>query len=171
MPPFFTPRALFLNCLLLFIAANPVSSQQELPELAVSGRPWGEDIVGPYHQPRWSARGRFSADTDVYALPPYSLFLDLDYHGTFPRHRGKPDHVFVQELEIGLPYRFQIVVRRSKLEWRLLIPTSRSTAPGAKLKTYLRSVPGLPLSRVRTHELISLRYSEPLINLLRLKSS
>jgi hypothetical protein len=108
MPPFFTPRALFLNCLLLFIAANPVSSQQELPELAVSGRPWGEDIVGPYHQPRWSARGRFSADTDVYVLPPYSLFLDLDYHATFPRHRGKPDHVFVQELEIGLPYRFQI---------------------------------------------------------------
>jgi hypothetical protein len=108
MPPFFTPRTLFLNCLLLFIAANPVSSQQELPELAVSGRPSGEDIVGPYHQPHRSARGRFSADTDVYVLPPYSLFLDLDYHGTFPRHRGKPDHVFVRELEIGLPYRFQI---------------------------------------------------------------
>ena len=108
MPPFFTPWALFLNCLLLFIVANPVSGQQELPELDVSGRPWGEDIVGPYHQPRWSARGRFSADTDVYVLPPYSLFLDLDYHGTFPRHRGKPDHVFVQEIEMGLPYRFQI---------------------------------------------------------------
>lgn len=108
MPPFFAPRAIFLNCLLLFIAANPVPSQQELPELDVSGRPWGEDIVGPYHQPRWSARGRFSADTDVYVLPPYSLFLDLDYHGTFPCHCGKPDHVFVQELEIGLPYRLQI---------------------------------------------------------------
>lgn len=70
MPPFFAPRALFLNCLLLFIAANPVPSQQELPELDVSGRPWGEDIVGPYDQPRWSARGRFSTDTDVYVLPP-----------------------------------------------------------------------------------------------------
>jgi hypothetical protein len=108
MPPLITLRAILLNCFLLVIPMSLANAQQELPELDVSGRPWGEDIVGPYHQPRWSARGRFSADTDVYVLPPYSLSLDLDYHGTFPRHGGKSDHVFVQELEMGLPHRFQI---------------------------------------------------------------
>ena len=82
-------------------------SVTELPPQEVSGRPAGEELVGPYAQPRWSARGRFSADTDVYVLPPYSFYVDLDYHGTFPRN-GKPDHLFTQEFELGLPYRFQI---------------------------------------------------------------
>ncbi|MBV8377148.1 MAG: hypothetical protein JO279_09105 [Verrucomicrobia bacterium] len=42
-------------------------------------------------------------------LPPYAFYLDLDYHGTFPRV-GKSDHLFTQELELGLPYRFQLAV-------------------------------------------------------------
>jgi len=284
MPRLFNPRVLFLSCLLLFIVANPGFGQQELPELDVSGRPWGEDIVGPYNQPRWSARGRFSADTDVYVLPPYSLFLDLDYHGTFPRHRGKPDHVFVQEIELGLPHRFQVAwefyqelingqlqlqqtlieARYAFANWgkiplnptilgeykwgrgtnfsdtgdtgegeshgprrvsdsyelRLLLgqeigkliefagniffeqavngvreremgfstawsyalrgealkvgvetSDANESEHGAKRKIYLRSVPRLPLNRVCTHALISLRYSESLISLLLLKFS
>jgi hypothetical protein len=55
---------------------------QQLVPVQVEGRPYGEEIIGPYNQPRWSARGRFSADTDVYVLPPYSFYLDLDS----PRH-------------------------------------------------------------------------------------
>src|ERR1700756_2796919 len=82
-------------------------SVTELPPQEVSRRPAGEELVGPYGQPRWSARGRFSSDTDVYVLPPYSFFVDLDYDGTIPR-KGKPDHLFGQEYELGLPYRFQI---------------------------------------------------------------
>ena len=89
----------------------PCSTQtqeaQELAPVNVEGRPYGEEIVGPYSQPLWSARGRFSADTDVYVLPPYAFYLDLDYHGTFPRV-GKSDHLFTQEFELGLPYRFQL---------------------------------------------------------------
>jgi hypothetical protein len=80
---------------------------QELAPVNVEGRPYGEGIVGPYGQPLWSARGRFSADTDVYVLPPYAFYLDLDYHGTFPRV-GKSDLLFTQEFELGLPYRFQL---------------------------------------------------------------
>jgi hypothetical protein len=78
-----------------------------LPTQEVEERPAGEELIGPYAQPRWSARGRFSADTDVYVLPPYSFYVDLDYDGTFPR-KGQPDHLFVQEYELGLPCRFQI---------------------------------------------------------------
>jgi hypothetical protein len=87
--------------------AQQIQSKQELAPVRVEERPYGEELVGPYNQPRWSARGRFSANTDVYVLPPYSFYLDVDYHGTFPR-RGVPDHLFIQEFEIGLPYRFQL---------------------------------------------------------------
>src|SRR5258708_39077992 len=86
---------------------SPAQTVTRLPVQEVEERPAGEELVGPYNQPRWSARGRFSADTDVYVLPPYSFYLDLDYHGTFPR-RGFPDHLFIQEFELGLPYRFQL---------------------------------------------------------------
>ena len=84
----------------------PCSAQtqeaQELAPVKVEGRPYGEEIIGPYNQPRWSARGRFSADTDVYVVPAYAFYLDLDYHGTFPRV-GKSDHLFTQEVELGRP--------------------------------------------------------------------
>lgn len=86
---------------------SPAQTVTRLPTQEVEERPPGEELIGPYAQPRWSARGRFSADTDVYVLPPYSFYVDLDYNGTFPR-RGQPDHLFVQEYELGLPCRFQI---------------------------------------------------------------
>ena len=91
------------------IFKNSGQNQQsnELAPLNVEARPYGEQLIGPYNQPRWSARGRFSADTDVYVLPPFSFYLDVDYHGTFPRV-GKSDHLFTQEFELGLPYRFQL---------------------------------------------------------------
>ena len=86
---------------------SPAQTVTQLPVQEVEERPAGEELIGPYAQPRWSARGRFSADTDVYVLPPYSFYFDLDYDGTFPR-KGQPDHLFVQEYELGLPCRFQI---------------------------------------------------------------
>jgi hypothetical protein len=94
---------------LLGILPSSVRAQQpqQLAPVNVEARPYGEQLIGPYNQPRWSARGRFSANTDVYVLPPFSFYLDLDYHGTFPRV-GKSDHLFTQELELGLPYRFQL---------------------------------------------------------------
>jgi hypothetical protein len=66
-----------------------------------------QELIGPYKQPRWSARGRFSTDTEVYVLPPGLFYIDLDYQGTIARH-GKNVHLFTQEFEVGLPYRFQL---------------------------------------------------------------
>jgi hypothetical protein len=106
---------MFLERLVVFFVMTavylPVGSRAQtvtrLPTQEVEERPAGEKLIGPYAQPRWSARGRFSADTDVYVLPPYSFYVDLDYDGTFPR-KSQPDHLFVQEYELGLPCRFQI---------------------------------------------------------------
>lgn len=106
----FTSAAIHIvgaSVLLIFAGSAAAQQPQVLAPVNVEGRPAGEEIIGPYNQPRWSARGRFSADTDVYVLPPLSFYLDLDYHGTFPRF-GKSDHLFTQELEVGLPYRFQL---------------------------------------------------------------
>jgi hypothetical protein len=89
------------------LQVSPAQTIRELPTQEVEARAAGEELIGPYAQPRWSARGRFSADTDVYVLPPYSFYVDLDYDGTIVR-KGRPDHLFVQEYEVGLPCRFQL---------------------------------------------------------------
>jgi hypothetical protein len=98
---------LITACCDVFPLSVGAQQSEQLPSLDVEARPYGEELVGPYRQPRWSARGRFSADTDVYVQPPFSFYLDLDYRGTLPR-QGKPDHLFVQEFELGLPCRFQL---------------------------------------------------------------
>jgi hypothetical protein len=78
-----------------------------LPPVTVYGTPEGEEQIGPYGQPRWSARGRFSSNTEVYVLPPFTFYVDLDYEGSFAKEGGI-GHRFKQEFELGLPYRFQI---------------------------------------------------------------
>jgi hypothetical protein len=98
-------------CVLLAAAvATPVDAQEsptyQLPPMTVPGQPESQELVGPYHQPRWTTRGRFSTDTEVYVIPPGLFFVDVDYQGTVPRH-GKSVHLFTQEFEVGLPYRLQ----------------------------------------------------------------
>ena len=78
-----------------------------MPEVTVEAVRPGDELVGPYNQPRWAARGRFSSTTDIYVLPPYEFNIDLDYTGTIPKH-GQTQNLFTQEFELGLPYRFQI---------------------------------------------------------------
>lgn len=78
-----------------------------MPEVTVHGVRPSQELIGPYNQPRWTARGRFSSSTDIYVLPPYEFNIDLDYTGTIPRH-GETRNLFTQEFELGLPHRFQI---------------------------------------------------------------
>ena len=96
---------------ILVATCVPVFAQESTPvqlsPVIIDTTLEGQELVGPYQQPRWSARGRFSADTEVYVLPPWDFFVDIDYTGTVPRH-GETDNVFTQEFELGLPHRFQI---------------------------------------------------------------
>src|SRR5262245_66442205 len=98
-------------CLWLAAAvATPENAQEappyHLPPVTVPGQPESQELVGPYHQPRWSTRGRFSPDTEVYVIPPGLFFVDVDYQGTIPKH-GTSVHLFTQAFEVGLPYRHQ----------------------------------------------------------------
>lgn len=88
---------------------NPI---YQLPPVTVQGTSENQERIGPYGQPPWSAHGRFSSTTLAYVLPPGFADLILDYQGTFSRHE-EHTHLFTQELEIGLPHRFQVAVENN----------------------------------------------------------
>jgi hypothetical protein len=85
--------------------ADPATAM--VPEVTVQGVRPSQELMGPYNQPRWTARGRFTSNTEIYVLPPYAFHIDLDYTGTVPK-RGETKNLFTQEFELGLPHRIQL---------------------------------------------------------------
>ena len=69
----------------------------------------GDELPGAYGAPGAFSRSRYSPLTAAYVLPPGSVYAALIYQGDIFRD-GNPDHVFSQEVEVGLPYRFGIAV-------------------------------------------------------------
>ena len=64
-----------------------------------------EAPVGPYDQPWWTTERTFSTSR-VYVRPPGTVEL---VHFWTPEFKdGKVEHAFREEVEIGLPYRFQL---------------------------------------------------------------
>src|SRR5437667_4764910 len=66
-----------------------------------------EEVPSAYGAPPGLSRSRFSSTVNAYVLPPWSFFFGELYEGQGFRH-GPPDHLFTQEIEMGLPYRFNI---------------------------------------------------------------
>lgn len=99
--------------LLALLGLQAMAQVSPLPEVTVKGHPQSEDLIGPYEQPRWTARGRFTSNTDVYVLPPWAFFVDLDYSLTIPKHGGDKTHLFTQEFELGLPWRTMLAYENS----------------------------------------------------------
>jgi hypothetical protein len=116
----------FLFCVILatvIIPAHVVAEQNQdqeqkqeqkqeqtysMPPEVIQRKSASQETIGPYNEPRWAARGKFSSDVEIYVLPPYQFYVDLDYEGLFLRHGKISDNVFTQEFEIGLPHRFQL---------------------------------------------------------------
>jgi hypothetical protein len=69
----------------------------------------GDELPSAYGAPGGFSRSRFSTLTNAYVLPPGGVFAALIYEGDAFRE-GKPDHLFTQEVEVGLPYRFGLAV-------------------------------------------------------------
>src|SRR5216110_2032721 len=93
-----------VSCLFLFFAPLPksVHAQEAAAESVVIS---GEEIPSAYGAPPGISRTRFSPLLTAYVLPPWSFFFGELYEGDVFRH-GPPDHIFTQEVEMGLPYRF-----------------------------------------------------------------
>ena len=67
----------------------------------------GEEVGSAYGAPPAFSRSRFSNLTNAYVLPPWAFFFGEIYEGDAFRH-GPPDHLFTQEIEMGLPYRLGV---------------------------------------------------------------
>lgn len=63
-----------------------------------------EDLVGKYRQPRWTATRRFPT-TRAYVVPEGKVEIELWGRSTFEDDVTK--FRFLQEIEVGLPHRFQ----------------------------------------------------------------
>ena len=89
-------------------ADSSVSDRQpRLPELTVTGPALGEEtLIGPNKQPEWTTARRF-VRTRGYVLAPWQFSADLGYEVRRPGE-DEERHRLRQELELGLPYRFQL---------------------------------------------------------------
>jgi len=67
----------------------------------------GEEVPSAYGAPPGLSRSRFSPLTNAYVLPPGAVYGGLLYEGDAFRH-GPPDHLFTEEVEVGLPCRFGV---------------------------------------------------------------
>src|SRR6266581_2975474 len=67
----------------------------------------GEELPSAYGAPPGFSRSRFSNTTQAYVLAPWAFFFGEIFEGQGFRH-GPPDYLFTQEVEMGLPYRFNI---------------------------------------------------------------
>src|SRR5437667_5423811 len=101
-----------LSCLFLFHAATPKSghAQEAAAESVVIT---GEEVPSAYGAPPGISRTRFSPLLTAYVLPPGAVYAGLIYEGDAFRH-GPPDHLFTEEIEVGLPYRFGLAVEMSQ---------------------------------------------------------
>jgi hypothetical protein len=66
-----------------------------------------EEVPSAYGAPPQFSRSRFSDTVNAYVLPPWAFFFGELFEGQGFRH-GPPDYLFTQEIEMGLPYRFNV---------------------------------------------------------------
>ena len=94
-----------LGCMLLtFFTCSPnLNAQESVSPVLVTG----EEIPSAYGAPPAFSRTRTSPLTTAYVLPPWAFFFGTIYQGDFTKE-GPPDHLFTQEVEMGLPYRFGV---------------------------------------------------------------
>jgi len=91
-------------CFIFLAASHSIHAQSALEEQIVVT---GEEVPSAYGAPPGLSRSRFSNTVNAYVLPPGSFFFGELFEGQGFRH-GPPDYLFTQEIEMGLPYRFNV---------------------------------------------------------------
>jgi hypothetical protein len=90
---------------LAFLIIIPSASAQEArsePLLVTA-----EGIVSAYGAPSAFSEARFTPNVTAYVLPPWTFAFNTIYEGDI-FDNSPPDHLFTQEMEMGLPHRFGI---------------------------------------------------------------
>ncbi|HEX4666283.1 MAG TPA: hypothetical protein VH207_06750 [Chthoniobacterales bacterium] len=89
-------------------STNSTRAPETEPAIIVTG----DELPSAYGAPGSFSRSRFSTLTNAYVLPPGGVFAALIYEGDFFTD-GPPDHLFTQEMEVGLPFRFGLAVENT----------------------------------------------------------
>ena len=76
-----------------------------------------EGVQSSYGAPAAFSRSRFANLTNAYVLPPYNVYAGLIYEGDALRY-DHPDHIFTEEIEVGLPHRFGVAVENEEEVFR-----------------------------------------------------
>lgn len=100
-------------CLVLLSATSTLQAQDTTETAGIEVRASGIDEdalrqttpVGPYNQPQWTTQRAFST-TRVYVRPPGSM--EFVQYWTPEWKGGVTEHAFREEVELGLPCRFQL---------------------------------------------------------------
>src|SRR5450432_1752267 len=71
-----------------------------------------QGVLSAYGAPAAFSDSRFGSLTNAYVLPEGVVYAALIYEGQALRF-GHPAHLFTQEIEVGLPYRFNIAIENS----------------------------------------------------------
>jgi hypothetical protein len=102
-------RVWSLGLLAAFISGRACAEEATERDVVVSARESGEEFEEPggYGQPQWAERSRASATTKLYVLSAYEVFVGILSESDFLRH-GTSRHDLIQEIELGLPNRFEI---------------------------------------------------------------
>ena len=103
--PIFSRLLVICAIALCFVTSIQIAhTQTALSEQVVVA---GEEVPSAYGAPPGISRSRFSPLTNAYVLPPGAVYGGLLYEGDAFRH-GPPDHLFTEEVEVGLPYRLGV---------------------------------------------------------------
>jgi hypothetical protein len=98
-------------CLTLSAVSNSVfgqaTTQQPVVVTAQAAPGAYEEVPSAYGAPPEFSRSRFSNAVNAYVLPPWAFFFGELFEGQGFRH-GPPDYLFTQEMEMGLPFRFNV---------------------------------------------------------------
>src|SRR6476646_8131803 len=102
--------ALVLSGALTFAFSSILRAEDSVTTQTISVQ--GEEVPSSYGATPDFSRSRFSNLTQAYVLPPGAVFASLIYQGDSLKF-NQPDHLFTQEVEIGLPNRFGIAFENS----------------------------------------------------------
>lgn len=116
--------AVVFSALTVALSSQAQSMERDTLMVAATATPTAERVVvtsegvsSAYGAPAAFSRSRFANLTNAYVLPPFAVYAGLIYEGDARRY-DRPDHLFTQEIELGLPHRFGIAIENGEQVFR-----------------------------------------------------
>ena len=102
----FSYLATAVLCGLAYLVPAAIQAQVATSESVTVSAP---DFPSAYGAPQAFSQSRFAPLTNAYVLAPGQVYASMIYEGDVVHFRP-PDHHWTEELEVGLPYRFNVAI-------------------------------------------------------------